>query len=108
MENVERGGIGQIQEIGAVTEPGEGKRLAQGCFLDELAGVAFVAITLMWIVSSLAGLMWRDFPADVVTHVQALIRTLSESHAMAILSRVGGALGFVRTVYEFATARIDG
>ncbi len=108
MENVERGGIGQIREMDSATEPGEATRLAQGCFLDELAGVAFVAITLMWIVSSLAGLMWRDLPADAVAHMQALLRSLSGSHAMMIMSRVTGAAGFAKTVYGLVRPRSHG
>jgi hypothetical protein len=42
----------------AVVEPADdGLRIAQGCYLDELPGLAFGLITLGWIVISLASLM---------------------------------------------------
>jgi len=40
------------------SEPGEGMRLAQGRFLDELPGAVFAVITLIWVVSSFAGLFF--------------------------------------------------
>jgi len=33
-------------------------RFSQGRFLDELPGAAFVAITLIWIITSFAHLIW--------------------------------------------------
>jgi hypothetical protein len=47
-----------------VTQPkgsqqiGECTRFSQGRFLDELPGAAFVAVTLIWIMSSFAHLIW--------------------------------------------------
>ena len=40
------------------TEIGEGARLAQALFLDELPGAMFVFMTLMWVVSTFAGLFF--------------------------------------------------
>lgn len=39
-------------------QPGEGVRLAQECFLDELPGAVFVFITLMWVVTTFLGLFY--------------------------------------------------
>jgi hypothetical protein len=39
-------------------ETGEGVRLAQGLFLDELPGAMFVFMTLMWVVSTIVGLFF--------------------------------------------------
>ncbi len=105
MENVERESIGQIRAIDTRTEPGEGLRLARGCLLDELAGAAFIAITLMWIVTSLGGLAWCDIPIEVTTHLHALIRALAGSHALAMASHVTGAASFAKTVYGFFNHR---
>jgi len=33
-------------------------RFAQGRFLDELPGAAFVTITMIWIITSLTSLIW--------------------------------------------------
>jgi hypothetical protein len=33
-------------------------RFAQGRFLDELPGAAFVIVTLIWIIASFAHLIW--------------------------------------------------
>jgi hypothetical protein len=57
MEQVKQETIGQINTVELAAEPNEGLRLAQGRFLDELPGAAFAAITLVWIVTSLAGLL---------------------------------------------------
>ena len=40
------------------TEPQEGIQIARSQFLDELPGLAFAVITLVWIVASLIGLRW--------------------------------------------------
>ena len=40
------------------TEAGEGVRIAQGCFLDELPGAIFVFLTLMWVVTTFVGLFY--------------------------------------------------
>jgi len=39
-------------------ETGEGVRLAQGFFLDELPGAIFVFLTLMWVVTTFLGLFY--------------------------------------------------
>jgi hypothetical protein len=39
-------------------EVGDCSRFAQGRFLDELPGAAFVAVTLIWIITSFAHLIW--------------------------------------------------
>ena len=40
------------------TEPQEGIQIARSQFLDELPGLAFAVLTLVWIVASLIGLRW--------------------------------------------------
>jgi len=39
-------------------ETGEGVRIAQGRFLDELPGIVFAILTVVWIVSSFVHLTW--------------------------------------------------
>jgi len=39
-------------------QQGECARFAQGRFLDELPGAAFVTITVIWIVTSFIHLIW--------------------------------------------------
>lgn len=48
----------EIREAVEVKRPDEGVRFYQGRFLDELPGAAFVAITLVWIISTFAHLVW--------------------------------------------------
>lgn len=42
----------------AKPETGDGVRLAQQCFLDELPGAIFVFLTLMWIMDTFLGLLY--------------------------------------------------
>ncbi len=39
-------------------EIGEGMRIAQECFLDELPGAIFVFLTLMWVITTFMGLFY--------------------------------------------------
>ena len=48
----------EIREAVAVQGPDQGVQFYQGRLLDELPGVAFVTITLVWIISSFAHLIW--------------------------------------------------
>ncbi len=57
MENVKQETVEQINTVELSAEAGEGVRFAQGRFLDELPGATFAGITLLWIISSLAGLL---------------------------------------------------
>ena len=50
-----------VEEIGPSAETqevGECVQRARSRFLDELPGAAFAGVTLLWIVSSFAGLIW--------------------------------------------------
>ena len=105
MEYVRQETVGQINTVELTTEPDEGVCFAQGRFLDELPGAAFAGITLVWIVSSLAGLMWREMPADTMAHIQSLAHAFLASHALTMMSRVGGAAGFAKTVGGFFDPR---
>ena len=105
MERTNQQTLGQINTAVLTDEPDEGVRLAQGRFLDELPGAAFAGITLFWIVSSLASLIWREMPADMISHVQSLVHGLLGSHALMLMSRVGGAASFARTAYGFFDPR---
>lgn len=105
MENVKQETVGQINTVELTAEPGEGVRLAQGRFLDELPGAAFAAITLLWIVSSLAGLMWREIPADTIAHIQSHAQVFLGWHSLRIMSRVAGAARFAKTAYRFFDPR---
>ena len=69
-EITERDTLETTQEPAAAGEK-EGVRLAQSRFLDELPGAAFAAVTLIWVISSFAGLMWHNLPIDLINQVQA-------------------------------------
>jgi hypothetical protein len=101
MEYVKQETLGQINTVALAAEPDEGVRFAQSRFLDELPGAAFAAITLVWIVSSLAGLVWRDMPADTIAHIQGLAHSFLGSHELTMMSHVAGATGFAKTVFGF-------
>jgi hypothetical protein len=59
MEFIEKGkALEQVAQGESSREVGDCSRFAQGRFLDELPGAAFVAITLVWIISSFAHLVW--------------------------------------------------
>ena len=105
MEHVKQETVGQISSIEMTAEPDEGVRLAQGRFLDALPGAVFAGITLLWVVSSLAGLMWRELPADVIAHFQSLAHACLGSHTLTMMSRVAGAASFAKTAYGFFDPR---
>jgi hypothetical protein len=50
--------VRQIGQAVEVRRPDEGVRFFQGRFLDELPGTAFAVITLVWVVTSFAHLIW--------------------------------------------------
>jgi len=105
MERSNEETLGRINTMVLTAEPDEGVRLAQSRFLDELPGAAFAGITLFWIVSSLAGLIWREVPADTIAHLQSMVHGIFGSHALMLLSRVGGAASFAKTAYGFFDPR---
>jgi hypothetical protein len=45
-----------VARVGAAVEVGDGVRIAQRFWLEEMIGVIFGAITLWYLVSSMAGL----------------------------------------------------
>ena len=50
---------GKVQEITQhYAEESAGLQSAHNFFLSELPGLAFAVITLVWIVSSMCGLIW--------------------------------------------------
>jgi len=99
MEHSNEAIVGQLRTGEMSAGADEGKRLAQGCFLDELPGAAFAIITLVWVVSMLAGLMWRDLPAEMMARYQALAQAFTSTHALAIMSRATVAAGLVKTAF---------
>jgi len=46
----------EVAGLSAGLEIGDGARLAQGCLLEEILGAVFGAITLWYLVSSIASL----------------------------------------------------
>jgi hypothetical protein len=46
----------EVAELTAAHEIGDGVRLAQACIVEEVLGAVFAAITLWYLVSSMAGL----------------------------------------------------
>ena len=46
----------EVAQLTAALEIGDGVRLAQVCIVEEILGVVFGAITLWYLVSSMAGL----------------------------------------------------
>ena len=46
----------EVAQLTAAHEIGDGVRLAQECIVEEILGVVFGAITLWYLVSSMAGL----------------------------------------------------
>jgi hypothetical protein len=105
MENVTQERVGHLTKVASSVEPDEGVRVAHSVFLSELPGAAFVGITLFWIISSLAGLMWRDMPAETIAHFQSLAQALLGSHALTMMSRVAGAATVAKTAYGFFDPR---
>jgi hypothetical protein len=84
-----------------VEQTGDGMRLAQGRFLDELPGAAFAAVTLIWVIGSFAGLMWQSLPADLIIHVRAFTQLVLGSHAITVASRASSAAGIGKKIYDF-------
>ena len=105
MENITYEGTGQVREIYGAVETSESMRFAQGHFLDELPGAAFAVITLIWVILSFAHLIWRELPPDTIAHLRALAEAVLGSHAMALVSRLGGAASFAKTVHGYLDPR---
>ena len=53
---IEEARFTEVAERVAVHEVGDGVRLAQACILEEILGAVFAAITLWYLVSSIASL----------------------------------------------------
>ena len=102
-EIVKRETLETTREAAEVREPGEGVRLAQGRFLDELPGAVFAGMTLIWVISSFAGLMWSNLPADFITHIHAFTQLVLGSHAVTVTSRAGAVAGLGKKLYDFST-----
>jgi len=100
--------LGNAREATTVNELGEGLSTARGRFLDELPGAAFAAITLVWVVSSFAGLVWGNLPAELITHVRALSETIQGSHALNLISHATSAAGVSKKAYDLVVNRIPG
>jgi hypothetical protein len=97
--------VGQFGAFKIGTESREGIRIARGLFLDELPGAAFAAVTLIWIASSLATLMWRETPMDAINHLHILVRAFLNSNAVSMISRLAGAGSFAKSAYGFFEPR---
>ena len=54
----------------------DGKHIAQGLFVDGLPGPIFAGVTLFWVVTSFAGLMWSDVPATTMLYIQRFAHAL--------------------------------
>jgi len=105
MEHTRPKAVGQLEVRPYTMEPDEGIRLAQGRFLDELPGAVFALITLVWVISCFAGLIWRDTPADIIAHLQSFARSAMGSDTMAVVTRVGGMARIAKTVCAFMGPR---
>jgi hypothetical protein len=99
MEHLRRENVGQFTTADSNSEGQEGARLAQSVFLDELPGAAFAAITLIWILSSLASLVWREIPIDAIGHLRSVGQVLLRSHTVIMMSRAAGAASFAKAAY---------
>jgi len=51
-------GVEEVSPSAETQEVGECVQHARSRFLDELPGAVFAVMTLLWIVSSFAGLIW--------------------------------------------------
>lgn len=88
---------------------GDGIRIAQGQFLDELPGIAFALITLFWIVGCFAGMEWRlDTGAMMARAHQLVGLAMAPPHSITIASRAAGAGAFVKRSYDFIARRSAG
>jgi hypothetical protein len=104
-EKVKQETLGQFRVAAMYSEPGEALHFAQGRFLDELPGIAFAAITLIWIVSSFAGLQWRELPAEVTAYVGAITHFVGASHTFTMVRRLGSTAGVAARIYGYLAAR---
>jgi len=105
-ENTNTNRLELYQTTTAAGEPGQSLRLAQNLFLDELPGIAFGIVTLIWIVASLASLIWRDLPNHLAAQIPDLARWMWASPALAFATRAGSLAGTAGNVYAFVAARI--
>lgn len=53
---IEEARFSEVAERAVESEIGDGMRLAQACFLEEILGAVFGSITLWYLVSSIASL----------------------------------------------------
>ena len=100
-ETIWQGSLGQYRGVVSYHENGEGVRIAQRCFLEELPGIVFGAMTLIWICSSLAGLMWRELPTEITQRLPELVMSLWASHSLVAarhIASVAAVAGRVHTV----------
>jgi hypothetical protein len=79
----------------------DGIRVAQGMFLDELPGAVFAGLTLIWVLSSFAGLMWREVPPATMLHLQTLVHALVGSQATTAMARIAGVASLARAAGSF-------
>jgi hypothetical protein len=99
--------LAQASEVSG--RDGDGIRLAQSRFLDELPALAFGLITLIWIVASFAGLEWRlETGAMVVRAHQLMNLVISPPHSVTLVSRAATAAGFMKRLYQFVIRRAAG
>jgi hypothetical protein len=89
-----------VRTTAEATETGEGMRLAQGRFLDELPGAAFGVVTLIWVIASFAGLMWQNLPADLIAHVRAISELVVGSRVITVVARGSAVASVGKKVYD--------
>lgn len=63
MSDTTRQALSDTRDTAAIREAeaqqtGDGTRFHQNRILDELPGLAFAAITLVWVITCFAGLIW--------------------------------------------------
>jgi len=88
---------------------GEAIRMAQGCLLDELPGIVFAALTLLWIASCFAGMEWRlDTGAIAARAHQVIGLAVSPPHSLTVAWRIGTAGAFLKRAYDFIAWRSGG
>ena len=97
----------ETREDATASELGGGLSMARGRFLDELPGAAFAAITLVWVVSSFAGLVWGSLPAELIAHVRAMSQTIQGSHALSFISHATTAAAVGKKALNFVVDRIS-
>jgi len=104
-ETTRENALGQFRETAGRSEPGEAVRFAQGRFLDELPGIMFGTITLIWVIASFVGLTWRELPAEVIARVGVLTHLVLGSHMVTLATRVGTVAGVAHRAYSFLAGR---